>query len=87
MNSATENSTTSTRTETRTSLDQELLLKVLSNPEMAILLTILSRQLPVDKDDENRNSPLGAKNNDSHSEKQAIVIFYTMEYPKRGKSN
>lgn len=35
MNSATENSTTSTRTETRTSLDQGLLLKVLSNPEMA----------------------------------------------------
>ena len=25
---------------------------------------------------------LGAKNNDSHSEKQAIVIFYTMEYRK-----
>ena len=23
-------------------------------------------------------NPLGAKNNDSHSEKQAIVIFYTM---------
>ena len=64
MNSVTENSTTSTRTETRTSLAQELLLKVLSNPEMATLLTILSRPLPVDKDHENRNSHLGAKNND-----------------------
>lgn len=47
MNSATENSTTSTRTETRTGLDQELLLKGLSNPEMATPLTTLSRQLPV----------------------------------------
>ena len=87
MNSATENSTTSTRIETRTRLAQELLLKVLSNPEMPTLLTILSRQLPVDKDDENRNSPLGAKNNDSHSKKQAIVIFYTIEYRKCGNSN
>lgn len=68
-------STTSTRTETRTSLAQELLLKVLSNPEMATLLTILSRQFPVDKDDENRNSPLGAKNNDcTHLE---IVSIWT----------
>jgi hypothetical protein len=30
---------------------------------------------------------LGAKNNDSHSEKQAIVIFYTMEYRKCGNFN
>ena len=30
---------------------------------------------------------LGAKNNDSHSEKQAIVKFYTMEYRKCGNFN
>lgn len=35
----------------------------------------------------NRSNPLGAKNNDSTSEKQAIVIFYTEEYRKCGKSN
>ena len=35
----------------------------------------------------NRNLPLGAKNNDSHSEKQAIVKFYTMEYRKCGNFN
>jgi len=46
MNSAAENSTAFTCTETRTGLDQELLLKVLSKPEMAALLTTLSRQLP-----------------------------------------
>ena len=34
-----------------------------------------------------RNNPLGAKNNDSHSQKQAIVIFYTMEYRKCGNFN
>jgi len=32
-------------------------------------------------------NPLGAKNNDSTSEKQAIVKFYTMEYRKCGNSN
>lgn len=31
--------------------------------------------------------PLGAKNNDSHSEKWVIVKFYTEEYRKRGKFN
>lgn len=36
---------------------------------------------------EKRSNPLGAKNNDSHSEKQAIVIFCTLEYRKCGKSN
>ena len=36
---------------------------------------------------QNRSNPLGAKNNDSHSEKQAIVKFYTMEYRKCGNSN
>lgn len=35
----------------------------------------------------NRSNPLGAKNNDSHSQKQAIVKFYTMEYRKCGNSN
>ncbi len=30
---------------------------------------------------------LGAKNNDSHSEKQAIVKFYTLEYRKCGNFN
>ena len=30
---------------------------------------------------------MGAKNNDSHSEKQAIVKFYTMEYRKCGNFN
>ncbi|MXP76175.1 hypothetical protein GN277_12455 [Lachnospiraceae bacterium WCA-9-b2] len=30
---------------------------------------------------------MGAKNNDSLSEKQAIVIFYTLEYRKCGKFN
>ena len=34
-----------------------------------------------------RNNPLGAKNNDSHSEKQAIVKFYTLEYRKCGNFN
>ena len=33
------------------------------------------------------NNPLGAKNNDSHSEKQAIVKFYTLEYRKCGNFN
>lgn len=33
------------------------------------------------------NNLLGAKNNDSHSEKQAIVKFYTMEYRKCGNFN
>ena len=35
----------------------------------------------------NRSNPLGAKNNDSHSQKQAIVIFYTMKYRKSGNFN
>ena len=35
----------------------------------------------------NRSNPLGAKNNDSLSEKLAIVKFYTMEYRKCGNSN
>lgn len=30
---------------------------------------------------------MGAKNNDSHLKKQAIVIFYTMEYRKCGNFN
>lgn len=34
MNSATENSTASTRTEARPGFDQEFLMKALSNPEM-----------------------------------------------------
>ena len=32
-------------------------------------------------------NPLGAKNNDSHLKKQAIVIFYTPNYRKCGNSN
>ena len=36
---------------------------------------------------EKRSNPLGAKNNDSHLKKQAIVIFYTMEYRKCGNFN
>lgn len=35
----------------------------------------------------NHSNPLGAKSNDSHSEKQAIVIFYTLEFRKCGKFN
>ena len=34
-----------------------------------------------------RNNPLGAKNNDSPSEKWVIVKFYTMEYRKCGNFN
>ena len=30
----------------------------------------------------NRSNPVGAKNNDSHSEKQDIVIFYALEISK-----
>ena len=37
--------------------------------------------------DKNCKSHMGAKNNDSLSEKQAIVIFYAMEYRKCGISN
>lgn len=32
-------------------------------------------------------NPLSVKNNDSHSKKWVIVIFYTMEYQNNGKSN
>lgn len=35
----------------------------------------------------NRSNPLGARNNDSLSEKQAIVKFYIMGYRKGGNSN
>ena len=45
------------------------------------------RQLPVNRMMKKRNNPLGAKNNDSHSEKQAIVIFYPLNYRKCGNSN
>lgn len=36
---------------------------------------------------EKHSNPLGAKNNDSPSEKQAIVKFYTIEYRKHGNFN
>lgn len=35
----------------------------------------------------NCSNPLSAKNNDRHSQKQAIVIFYTMKYRKCGNFN
>lgn len=33
------------------------------------------------------SNPLGAKNNDSHLKKQAIVIFYILKYRKCSKSD